>query len=183
MEESPEELPGSSHFSQVVFLDVQKSYVPGTDVTCRYSLSPGIVPRPKDWVGIFRVGKSRENRAENQGWTLEGKGEGCFLISNYEVGLLLIAKIEFLRVEVGRWKGLRGVRIPWVIPAGNSRGFPAFCLFNPFLNHPGEVPEANLGWDLNPPNPNHSTIPQFPFEAQTALKIRISVQKIPFPQG
>lgn len=56
MEESPEELLSSSHFSQVVFLDVQKFYMPRTDVTCHYSLSPGIVPHSKDWVGIFRVG-------------------------------------------------------------------------------------------------------------------------------
>ncbi|NWU25118.1 CACO2 protein, partial [Dyaphorophyia castanea] len=62
MQDSPEEPPtscvllDSCHFSQVVFTGVEKSYVPGTDVSCRYSLSPGIVPRGKDWVGIFRVG-------------------------------------------------------------------------------------------------------------------------------
>uniref|UniRef100_A0A8C3GUC3 Calcium-binding and coiled-coil domain-containing protein 2 n=2 Tax=Corvus moneduloides TaxID=1196302 RepID=A0A8C3GUC3_CORMO len=62
MEDSPEEPPTSCvllercHFSQVLFTNVEKFYVPGTDVTCHYSLSPGIVPRGKDWVGIFQVG-------------------------------------------------------------------------------------------------------------------------------
>ncbi|XP_017596041.1 PREDICTED: calcium-binding and coiled-coil domain-containing protein 2 isoform X2 [Corvus brachyrhynchos] len=62
MEDSPEEPPSSCvllercHFSQVLFTNVEKFYVPGTDVTCHYSLSPGIVPRGKDWVGIFQVG-------------------------------------------------------------------------------------------------------------------------------
>ncbi|XP_039420509.1 LOW QUALITY PROTEIN: calcium-binding and coiled-coil domain-containing protein 2 [Corvus cornix cornix] len=60
MEDSPEEPPSSCvllercHFSQVLFTNVEKFYVPGTDVTCHYSLSPGIVPRGKDWVGIFQ---------------------------------------------------------------------------------------------------------------------------------
>lgn len=46
----------SSHFSHVIFNDVEKFYVPGGDVTCRYTLTHNIVPRGKDWVGIFRVG-------------------------------------------------------------------------------------------------------------------------------
>ncbi|XP_066483003.1 calcium-binding and coiled-coil domain-containing protein 2 [Tiliqua scincoides] len=46
----------SCHFSQVVFTDLEKFYVPGADITCHYSLSEHITPRTKDWVGIFRVG-------------------------------------------------------------------------------------------------------------------------------
>ncbi|NWV07516.1 CACO2 protein, partial [Ptilonorhynchus violaceus] len=62
MEDSPEEPPTSCvllescHFSQVVFNNVEKFYVPGADVTCHYTLSQHIIPRGKDWVGIFRVG-------------------------------------------------------------------------------------------------------------------------------
>lgn len=44
------------HFSQVVFTDLEKFYVPGADITCHYNLSQHIAPRTKDWVGIFRVG-------------------------------------------------------------------------------------------------------------------------------
>ncbi|KAM6107874.1 LOW QUALITY PROTEIN: calcium-binding and coiled-coil domain-containing protein 2 [Pterocles gutturalis] len=44
------------HFSQVVFNNVEKFYVPGGDITCYYTLTQNIVPRGKDWVGIFRVG-------------------------------------------------------------------------------------------------------------------------------
>ncbi|XP_038609894.1 calcium-binding and coiled-coil domain-containing protein 2 isoform X2 [Tachyglossus aculeatus] len=46
----------SCHFSQIIFNNVEKFYIPGGDVTCRYILTPSMVPRQKDWVGIFRVG-------------------------------------------------------------------------------------------------------------------------------
>ncbi|NXF10944.1 CACO2 protein, partial [Smithornis capensis] len=46
----------SCHFSQVVFNNVEKFYVPGGDVNCYYTLTQNITPRGKDWVGIFRVG-------------------------------------------------------------------------------------------------------------------------------
>ncbi|XP_072860456.2 calcium-binding and coiled-coil domain-containing protein 2 isoform X2 [Pogona vitticeps] len=46
----------SCHFSQVIFTNVEKFYIPGADVTCHYTLSQHITPQRKDWVGIFRVG-------------------------------------------------------------------------------------------------------------------------------
>ncbi|XP_032092922.1 calcium-binding and coiled-coil domain-containing protein 2 [Thamnophis elegans] len=45
-----------THFSQVVFANVEKFYVPGTDITCFYNISQFFMPHKKDWVGIFRVG-------------------------------------------------------------------------------------------------------------------------------
>ncbi|XP_009462868.1 PREDICTED: calcium-binding and coiled-coil domain-containing protein 2 [Nipponia nippon] len=62
MDETSDEPPTSAvlldscHFSQVIFNNVEKFYVPGGDVTCYYTLTEYIVPRRKDWVGIFRVG-------------------------------------------------------------------------------------------------------------------------------
>ncbi|XP_054657667.1 calcium-binding and coiled-coil domain-containing protein 2 isoform X1 [Grus americana] len=62
MDETSDEPPTSAvlldncHFSQVVFNNVEKSYIPGGDITCYYTLTQNIVPRGKDWVGIFRVG-------------------------------------------------------------------------------------------------------------------------------
>ncbi|NXI48835.1 CACO2 protein, partial [Chloroceryle aenea] len=62
MDETSDEPPTSAvlldncHFSQVVFNNVEKFYVPGGDVTCYYTLTQNILPRGKDWVGIFRVG-------------------------------------------------------------------------------------------------------------------------------
>ncbi|XP_006774316.1 PREDICTED: calcium-binding and coiled-coil domain-containing protein 2 isoform X2 [Myotis davidii] len=44
------------HFSQVIFNNVEKFYVPGGDVTCYYTLTEHLTPRRKDWIGIFRVG-------------------------------------------------------------------------------------------------------------------------------
>nr|XP_056720604.1 calcium-binding and coiled-coil domain-containing protein 2 [Euleptes europaea] len=46
----------SCHFSQVIFTNVEKFYIPGVDITCHYNLSEYITPRRKDWVGIFKVG-------------------------------------------------------------------------------------------------------------------------------
>ncbi|KAM6451330.1 calcium-binding and coiled-coil domain-containing protein 2 isoform 2-T2 [Liasis olivaceus] len=46
----------SCHFSQVVFANIEKFYVPRTDITCYYNFSEHFTPRKKDWVGIFRVG-------------------------------------------------------------------------------------------------------------------------------
>uniref|UniRef100_A0A8C6XI76 Calcium-binding and coiled-coil domain-containing protein 2 n=1 Tax=Naja naja TaxID=35670 RepID=A0A8C6XI76_NAJNA len=43
-------------FCQVIFGNIEKFYVPGTDITCYYNLSRYFMPRKKDWVGIFRVG-------------------------------------------------------------------------------------------------------------------------------
>ncbi|NXV18313.1 CACO2 protein, partial [Cepphus grylle] len=62
MDETSDEPPTSAvlldncHFSQVIFNNVDKFYVPGGDVTCYYTLTQNIIPRGKDWVGIFRVG-------------------------------------------------------------------------------------------------------------------------------
>ncbi|XP_053426098.1 calcium-binding and coiled-coil domain-containing protein 2 [Nycticebus coucang] len=44
------------HFSQVIFNNVEKFYVPGGDITCFYTLTQHFIPRRKDWIGIFRVG-------------------------------------------------------------------------------------------------------------------------------
>lgn len=66
MDKTSDEPPTSAvlldncHFSQVIFNNVQKFYVPGGDVTCQYTLTQNMVPRGKDWVGIFRVSESRE---------------------------------------------------------------------------------------------------------------------------
>ncbi|XP_062451836.1 calcium-binding and coiled-coil domain-containing protein 2 isoform X2 [Rhea pennata] len=62
MDETSDEPPTSGvlldncHFSQVIFNNVEKFYVPGGDLTCYYTLTNNIAPRRKDWVGIFRVG-------------------------------------------------------------------------------------------------------------------------------
>uniref|UniRef100_A0A8C8VE91 Calcium-binding and coiled-coil domain-containing protein 2 n=1 Tax=Pelusios castaneus TaxID=367368 RepID=A0A8C8VE91_9SAUR len=62
MDEAFDEPPTSAvfldncHFSQVIFNNVEKFYVPGGDITCYYTLTQQITPRRKDWVGIFRVG-------------------------------------------------------------------------------------------------------------------------------
>ncbi|XP_074019200.1 calcium-binding and coiled-coil domain-containing protein 2 isoform X2 [Numenius arquata] len=62
MDDTSDEPPTSAvlldncHFSQVIFNNVEKFYVPGGDVICYYTLTQNIIPRGKDWVGVFRVG-------------------------------------------------------------------------------------------------------------------------------
>uniref|UniRef100_A0A671GCB7 Calcium-binding and coiled-coil domain-containing protein 2 n=1 Tax=Rhinolophus ferrumequinum TaxID=59479 RepID=A0A671GCB7_RHIFE len=62
MEDPIEDPPTSAvlldhcHFSQIIFNNVEKFYVPGGDVTCYYTLTQHFIPRRKDWIGIFRVG-------------------------------------------------------------------------------------------------------------------------------
>ncbi|XP_025059562.1 calcium-binding and coiled-coil domain-containing protein 2 isoform X2 [Alligator sinensis] len=62
MDDNVDEPPTSAilldtcHFSQVIFTNVEKYYMPGGDVICYYTLTKNITPRRKDWVGIFRVG-------------------------------------------------------------------------------------------------------------------------------
>lgn len=48
-------LPGCGGSSQVVFNGVEDFYVPGGDVTCRYSFTRQFNPRHNDWIGIFKV--------------------------------------------------------------------------------------------------------------------------------
>ncbi|XP_011815274.1 PREDICTED: calcium-binding and coiled-coil domain-containing protein 2 isoform X1 [Colobus angolensis palliatus] len=62
MEKTIEDPPTSAvlldhcHFSQVIFNSVEKFYIPGGDVTCRYTFTQHFIPRQKDWIGIFRCG-------------------------------------------------------------------------------------------------------------------------------
>ncbi|XP_076616230.1 calcium-binding and coiled-coil domain-containing protein 2 [Chaetodon auriga] len=50
--------PSARTFSQVVFTDISHSYPPSTAVTCSYTLAASFQPKPRDWVGIFKVGWS-----------------------------------------------------------------------------------------------------------------------------
>ncbi|XP_012933189.1 calcium-binding and coiled-coil domain-containing protein 2 isoform X2 [Heterocephalus glaber] len=62
MEKAREEPPSSTvlldhaSFSQVIFNNVEKFYLPGGDVTCFYIFTQQFTPRRKDWIGIFKVG-------------------------------------------------------------------------------------------------------------------------------
>ncbi|XP_051958480.1 calcium-binding and coiled-coil domain-containing protein 2-like isoform X3 [Xyrauchen texanus] len=58
----------TSSFSQVVFNDVPLSYPPNTAVTCRYTLTGGLQPNPRDWIGIFKVGWTSTRMYFNYVW-------------------------------------------------------------------------------------------------------------------
>uniref|UniRef100_A0A8C2JEM8 Tax1 (human T-cell leukemia virus type I) binding protein 1a n=1 Tax=Cyprinus carpio TaxID=7962 RepID=A0A8C2JEM8_CYPCA len=46
----------TSNFAHVIFQNVGKSFLPQAALECHYTLTPFIIPNPKDWVGIFKVG-------------------------------------------------------------------------------------------------------------------------------
>uniref|UniRef100_A0A2K6DLG8 Calcium-binding and coiled-coil domain-containing protein 2 n=1 Tax=Macaca nemestrina TaxID=9545 RepID=A0A2K6DLG8_MACNE len=79
MEKTIEDPPTSAvlldhcHFSQVIFNSVEKFYIPGGDVTCRYTFTQNFIPRQKDWIGIFRVNKLEQGllKWRSQGQTLQ----------------------------------------------------------------------------------------------------------------
>uniref|UniRef100_A0A8C9ILI2 Calcium-binding and coiled-coil domain-containing protein 2 n=1 Tax=Piliocolobus tephrosceles TaxID=591936 RepID=A0A8C9ILI2_9PRIM len=84
MEKTIEDPPTSAvlldhcHFSQVIFNSVEKFYIPGGDVTCRYTFTQHFIPRQKDWIGIFRAFKCFQDKLEqgllkwrSQGQTLQ----------------------------------------------------------------------------------------------------------------
>jgi len=45
-----------ANFAQVVFRGVEDSYIVGTNVECRYTLSSSLDVSARDWVGLYRVG-------------------------------------------------------------------------------------------------------------------------------
>lgn len=45
----------SSTYSQVVFIEVPPFYPLHTDITCCYKVTEGLIPNPKDWIGIYKV--------------------------------------------------------------------------------------------------------------------------------
>ncbi|XP_053720125.1 tax1-binding protein 1 homolog A-like [Synchiropus splendidus] len=47
-----------SNFAHVIFQNVEKSFLPQAPLECHYTLTSYIIPNPKDWVGIFKVGWS-----------------------------------------------------------------------------------------------------------------------------
>ncbi|XP_056627653.1 calcium-binding and coiled-coil domain-containing protein 2 [Triplophysa dalaica] len=60
----------TSSFSQVVFNDVPPSYPPKMAVTCRYTITEGLQPNPRDWIGIFKVGWQSTQRYYSYEWVV-----------------------------------------------------------------------------------------------------------------
>ncbi|NXX94535.1 CACO2 protein, partial [Centropus bengalensis] len=56
MDRTPPSSADDSYQFCVTFNNVERFYVSGGDVTCCYTLTQNIVPRQRDWVGIFQVG-------------------------------------------------------------------------------------------------------------------------------
>ncbi|XP_066522213.1 calcium-binding and coiled-coil domain-containing protein 2 [Hoplias malabaricus] len=58
----------SSSFSQVVFMDVPHSYPPSSSVKCVYTVTEGLIPSSRDWIGIFKVGWNSTKQYYNYVW-------------------------------------------------------------------------------------------------------------------
>ncbi|XP_076856545.1 calcium-binding and coiled-coil domain-containing protein 2 [Brachyhypopomus gauderio] len=55
-------------FSQVVFVDVAHSYQINAPVRCCYTLTGGLNPNTRDWIGIFKVGWNSTKQYYNYVW-------------------------------------------------------------------------------------------------------------------
>ncbi|XP_072524255.1 calcium-binding and coiled-coil domain-containing protein 2 [Salminus brasiliensis] len=58
----------SSSFSQVVFMDVPRSYTPNTCVKCTFTVTAGLKPTSRDWIGVFKVGWNSTQKYHNYVW-------------------------------------------------------------------------------------------------------------------
>ncbi|XP_043109265.1 calcium-binding and coiled-coil domain-containing protein 2 [Puntigrus tetrazona] len=67
-EETAPVIMETSSYSQVVFNDVPPSYPPNTAVTCRYTLTGDVLPNPRDWIGIYKVGWSSAQKYYTYVW-------------------------------------------------------------------------------------------------------------------
>uniref|UniRef100_A0A3P8W920 SKICH domain-containing protein n=1 Tax=Cynoglossus semilaevis TaxID=244447 RepID=A0A3P8W920_CYNSE len=68
-----------STFLFVIFNNIPHSYPPSTSITCDYTLTAGLQPNSRDWVGIFKVGWSTAKDYHTFVWTepspdVEGQG-------------------------------------------------------------------------------------------------------------
>ncbi|CAH1242119.1 TAX1BP1 [Branchiostoma lanceolatum] len=86
----PNKSMSHSDFAQVLFHNVADSYVPGVDIPCRYTLTPLMTPRSRDWVGLFKIGWSSPRNYTTFAWsplpaeTEEGKDrENCVVFKAY----------------------------------------------------------------------------------------------------
>ncbi|KAF7705307.1 calcium-binding and coiled-coil domain-containing protein 2 [Silurus meridionalis] len=59
----------SSTYSQVVFIDVPRSYPLNTHVTCCYKMTGDLIPSSKDWIGIYKVGWDSVQKYYCYQWT------------------------------------------------------------------------------------------------------------------
>ncbi|XP_035389749.1 calcium-binding and coiled-coil domain-containing protein 2-like isoform X1 [Electrophorus electricus] len=57
-----------SSFSQVVFVNILRSYQINVPVKCCYTLTGGLKPNTRDWIGIFKVGWKSAQMYYNYKW-------------------------------------------------------------------------------------------------------------------
>uniref|UniRef100_A0A4W4FIE1 SKICH domain-containing protein n=1 Tax=Electrophorus electricus TaxID=8005 RepID=A0A4W4FIE1_ELEEL len=57
-----------SSFSQVVFVNILRSYQINVPVKCCYTLTGGLKPNTRDWIGIFKVGWKSTQMYYNYKW-------------------------------------------------------------------------------------------------------------------
>lgn len=43
-----------SDFAQVIFHNILETYTTEANIDCAYTITPNLVPTPKDWIGLFR---------------------------------------------------------------------------------------------------------------------------------
>ncbi|XP_059365399.1 tax1-binding protein 1 homolog A-like [Carassius carassius] len=115
----------TSNFAHAIFQNVGKSFLPQTALECHYTLTPFIIPHPKDWVGIFKVGWSSARDYYTFLWSP--------MPENYTEGSTVHRTIIFQGYYVPRSDG----------------EFYQFC----YVTHTGEIRGASTPFQFRPATP------------------------------
>uniref|UniRef100_A0A8C1BQW7 Tax1 (human T-cell leukemia virus type I) binding protein 1a n=1 Tax=Cyprinus carpio carpio TaxID=630221 RepID=A0A8C1BQW7_CYPCA len=115
----------TSNFAHVIFQNVGKSFLPQAALECHYTLTPFIIPNPKDWVGIFKVGWSSARDYYTFLWSP--------MPENYTEGSTVHRTIIFQGYYVPRSDG----------------EFYQFC----YVTHTGEIRGASTPFQFRPATP------------------------------
>lgn len=109
-------------FSQVVFNDVPPSYPPNTAVTCRYTITGGLQPNPRDWIGIFKVGWQSTQGYYNYEWV-----QPCLDQVGPEALMQVVFKENYIPKDDGEF-----YQFCYVDSNGHVKGASTpFCFRNP----------------------------------------------------
>ena len=74
-------------FSQVIFLEVKETYVPGENVECRYKVTNALYPNVRDRVCLFRLGWISPQDYKTYMWAKSPE--------DYEAGTVFDSQITF----------------------------------------------------------------------------------------
>uniref|UniRef100_A0A8C1NAI6 Tax1 (human T-cell leukemia virus type I) binding protein 1a n=1 Tax=Cyprinus carpio TaxID=7962 RepID=A0A8C1NAI6_CYPCA len=135
----------TSNFAHVIFQNVGKSFLPQAALECHYTLTPFIIPNPKDWVGIFKVGWSSARDYYTFLWSP--------MPENYTEGSTVHRTIIFQGYYVPRSDG----------------EFYQFC----YVTHTGEIRGASTPFQFRPATPTGEELLTVEDDGNSDILVRV----------